>query len=886
MRNRGIVALGLLFTSTSALAGMPSPTGGKGGAGAAAAGHGVSLPSSAEGEVRLDGGAFSGGFRLLGATRARAEMAGDELVYRGGLKHEGASHDVHLRTIEGGVEDFVMFSKRPADERVRYEVDVSGAAGLRLVAGSLEWLDAGGAPRLRVRAPYVLDATGARRLAVLSVVGCAYDESPLPPWGRAVTAPGASRCVLEVTWGSLVGQPISYPAALDPAWVDGGKMVVPRNGHAATRLADGRVLVAGGWNAVNSNTYINAAELFDPATKTWAATTSMKRPRGHFGLTTLASGKVLAAAGDDQLLATAETFDPATATWTATDAMKVARDGGSSTLLGDGRVLVAGGCSAYSSTCDKLEATSETYDPATDAWTLSLNSMSVPREAYVMVTLGDGSALAAGGCPMYGANFGCFTSTKSVDRYDQATNKWSPTGQLVAPQDHDTTTRLANGKVLLAGGLSNGNIVKTAQLFDPAVGTWSVVMDTNSEHDISAISPLADGRAILSGSWGTLASLAQITGVTELFDPATGAWSPGPPLLEPRGFHTSTVLADGRVLIAGGFKQGPAMTLAECGTGEIYDPNAVFDPKAVCPAIPNLTGTCAECAASKCCAELTACKNNPDCAALYACVDQCGTTMGSFDCLTTCASSCSPNGYSDFKLAMFCVTQNTCPAECSTSTGTGVSTCTGAAGAGGAGGSGSAGQAGAGGVAGGAGAAGKAAGGAAGAGTGGASAGAGGTGVAGGSGNAGSGNAGAAGVGGGAGGSTAGGAGAAGATTGGSAGASAGNGGSGPATGGTGQGTGGSSAGAGGAKSTGGSGGTSTSVGGSGVAGTSSSTGGAGATGGAATGGNAGGAAAPADSTDDGGCGCRVASPRPGPAWAVVGLGLMIAARRRRRSER
>jgi hypothetical protein len=455
----------------------------------------------------------------------------------------------------------------------------------------------------------VLDATGTRRLAVLSVVGCAYDESPLPPWGRAVTAPGASRCVLEVTWGSLVGQPLSYPAALDPAWVDGGKMVVPRNAHAATRLADGRVLVAGGWTAVNSNTYVNAVELFDPATKTWAATTPMKRPRGHFSVITLASGKVLAAAGDDQLLATAETFDPATATWTATDAMKVARDGGSATLLGDGRVLVAGGCSAYSSTCDKLEATSETYDPATDSWTLSLSSMSVAREAYAMVTLGDGSALAAGGCPMYGANFGCFTSTKAVDRYE------------------------------------------------------------------------------------------------------------------------------------------------------------------------------------KCCAELTTCKNSPDCAVLYACFDECGATMGSFDCLLKCASTCSPAGYGDFKLALYCVSQTTCPAECASNKGSGASTCVGAGGAGGAGGSGSAGQAG------GAGAAGKAGGGGAGAGAGGASAGAGGTGV------AGSGNAGAAGVGGGAGGSTAGGAGAAGATTGGSAGASSGNGGSGPGTGGGGQGTGGS---AGGAKSTGG----------------------------------------------------------------------------------
>src|SRR6185369_1642322 len=60
--------------------------------------------------------------------------------------------------IEGGVEDRVNLAVRPAVERQVYDVDVHEVAGLRLVANSLEMLDAGGAPRLRVRAPYVVDA--------------------------------------------------------------------------------------------------------------------------------------------------------------------------------------------------------------------------------------------------------------------------------------------------------------------------------------------------------------------------------------------------------------------------------------------------------------------------------------------------------------------------------------------------------------------------------------------------------------------------------------------------------------------------------------------------------------------------------------------------------
>jgi hypothetical protein len=51
-------------------------------------------------------------------------------------------------TREDGVEDTVFFDARPAREELVYELDVSEVPGLRLVGGTLEPLDAGGAPRL------------------------------------------------------------------------------------------------------------------------------------------------------------------------------------------------------------------------------------------------------------------------------------------------------------------------------------------------------------------------------------------------------------------------------------------------------------------------------------------------------------------------------------------------------------------------------------------------------------------------------------------------------------------------------------------------------------------------------------------------------------------
>ena len=68
---------------------------------------------------------------------------------------------------------------------------------------------------------------------------------------------------------------------------------------------------------------------------------------------------------------------------------------------------------------------------------------------------------------------------------------------------------------------------------------------------------LADGRVLLPEG-GSVA--------TQVFDPTTNTWSDGAPMAVRRGGHTVTLLADGRVLVTGGF--GSALE----ETAEIYDP--------------------------------------------------------------------------------------------------------------------------------------------------------------------------------------------------------------------------------------------------------------------------------------------------------------------------
>ena len=72
-----------------------------------------------------------------------------------------------------------MFDTRPERAEIAYTVDVSAAAGLRLVADTLEILTSDGSPVLRVPPPYAVDATGTRRRVDSRLEGCSFDASPV-----------------------------------------------------------------------------------------------------------------------------------------------------------------------------------------------------------------------------------------------------------------------------------------------------------------------------------------------------------------------------------------------------------------------------------------------------------------------------------------------------------------------------------------------------------------------------------------------------------------------------------------------------------------------------------------------------------------------------------
>src|SRR5919202_4341615 len=155
--------------------------------------------------------------------------------------------------------------------------------------------------------------------------------------------------VRKATVGAVVAVMMALAAAgvAQAAWSGVDPVVTGRYNHTATLLQDGRVLVTGG----NDNAPVAGARLYDPATGTWSNAAAMHVGRSGQAAALLRDGRVLVAGGvapadvpsGSEYTATAEIYDPATDSWASAGSMSTVRFEPTMTVLDDGRVLVAGG---------------------------------------------------------------------------------------------------------------------------------------------------------------------------------------------------------------------------------------------------------------------------------------------------------------------------------------------------------------------------------------------------------------------------------------------------------------------------------------------------------------------------------------------------------------
>jgi len=327
----------------------------------------------------------------------------------------------------------------------------------------------------------------------------------------------------------------------DPAtgtWTPAYGQGSAREGHTATLLPNGKVLVAGG--NLGYSLALNSAELFDPATNAWTPTGSLGTSRTNQTATLLPNGKVLAVGGWEDTggatapTASAEIYDPSLGTWTPTGRMNTARAGHTATLLQGGKVLITGGDSSGVAP----GASAEIYDTSSGTWS-STGSMGTARAGHTATLLPNGTVLVAGGW------------YSNAEVYTPATGTWTPTGSLGTARKDHASILLQSGDVLVVGGSNNSDPLATAEIYNFSSGTWTAAGSLSAARIGHTATLLPNGKVLVAGGYNQGILLPPIH-VDETFDPLLGLWTTTGSHGTARYGHTATLLNDGTVMLAFG----------------------------------------------------------------------------------------------------------------------------------------------------------------------------------------------------------------------------------------------------------------------------------------------------------------------------------------------
>jgi hypothetical protein len=324
-------------------------------------------------------------------------------------------------------------------------------------------------------------------------------------------------------------------------------MKTPRYSHTATLLRNGQVYVAGG-DSLNNFEVVAIAdqtELFNPATGAFQLGGNVSRE--FHTATLLQNGDVLftggitgeTASGSWILAPNAELLKAESTSLQPTGNMSVGRYSHTATLLPDGRVLVTGGVAQSEAKIVPTE-TAEIYDPISGAFT-KVGNMGRARAFHSATLLLTGKVLITG-------------AGSDAELFDPATNSFTPAGSF-APAGGTSNVYaaalLADGRVLVTNGPT-----APSQIYDPATGQFTPTGTMATWRANYTATLLSDGTVLIAGGY-TAPSTPGTSGVvavtsTEIYNPASGSFNPGPTMHQGRYQHTATLLPDGSVLFVGG----------------------------------------------------------------------------------------------------------------------------------------------------------------------------------------------------------------------------------------------------------------------------------------------------------------------------------------------
>ena len=349
-----------------------------------------------------------------------------------------------------------------------------------------------------------------------------------------------------------------------------------------TTTTSSKVLFVGGFNSSittssSTTTTESSAELFDVTANTFSRTSAMDTPRQGHTATALPTGTVLVAGGknNSSALKTAAIYDPVSGYFTDTGAtMNIERYRHTATPLSDGTVLLAGGQNTQS-----INNTAEIYNPVTGGFAYTRGLMTVPRDAHTATLFSNGKVLLAGGLDGSG-------TSATAEIYDPASYTFKPTGKMTANRAFHAAVLMSNGKVLITGGY-NGSYLNSAEIYDPATGLFSATSPMLTARSSHTATLLDDGTVLITGGLNSggslntaelydpsLGSFAAVSGdmisarsqhTATLIEIVCTSTSTSPAC--PSNSNSATTTTVPKVLIAGGTDGATALD-----TAEWYDP--------------------------------------------------------------------------------------------------------------------------------------------------------------------------------------------------------------------------------------------------------------------------------------------------------------------------
>jgi hypothetical protein len=350
----------------------------------------------------------------------------------------------------------------------------------------------------------------------------------------------------------LLAAAIGCHEAKSGTWSTVGSMSEGRLAPTATRLADGRVLVAGGAES-------GSADLFDPQSNLFHPTGSLSTPRYFHAAILLADGRVLIAGGlkdksapPAEDLSSAELYDPATGRFTATGSMTRARIAPAGMRLPDGRVLIAGGESVVIGS--EFLDDAELYDPGTGKFT-AIGPMSTAMGRVTLSLVAPFNVLVIG-------------EGGKADQYVIG-QSFGPVVPLQFPRSGFRATDLGGGQVFVAGGDHNvGPSDRGTSVFSYQSNYFfsgPELVHTRTSH---VMEPLPGGRALLAAGFEEGGGILK---ECEVCDPVKGVCVPTGAIAQGRFDAASAALEDGRVLLVGGDGIGPPLP-GLLASAEVYTP--------------------------------------------------------------------------------------------------------------------------------------------------------------------------------------------------------------------------------------------------------------------------------------------------------------------------